>query len=330
MKRSLLLCLCLITGAFSAGQNQNADAGTLGTGAQGGSHIIFGDLTIDESQADNTAPQTYYIILYTEDGRFITRQAITNHGRYRFINLGAGQYDIAVEADNREIGRMSLVVSPRDLADTRRDIALEWHANRAPAGVEYYKRTPANQTLYTKAQDASRAKDDAQAISLFKQIVAADAKDYEAWSELGTAYFKQKKYSDSEKAYQSALEQKPDFLLAMLNIGKVRMSQKQYEGAIEILDRAVKQEPKSVEANYLLGESYLQIKKGSKAVGYLNEAIRLDPLGMAEVHLRLAALYNAAGLKDRAAAEYEQFLSKKPDYAEKEKLQKYIKENKKP
>jgi tetratricopeptide (TPR) repeat protein len=74
---------------------------------------------------------------------------------------------------------------------------------------------------------------------------------------------------------------------------------------------------------------YEQVKKGSKAVVCLNEALKLDPIGMADAHMRLAALYNAAGYKDRAAAEYEQFLSKRPDYPEKEKLLKYIRENKK-
>jgi Tfp pilus assembly protein PilF len=60
----------------------------------------------------------------------------------------------------------------------------------------------------------------------------------------------------------------------------------------------------------------------------LNEALRLDPVGMADAHLRLASLYNAAGYKDRAAHEYEQFLQKKPDYPDRKKLQEYIDANK--
>jgi hypothetical protein len=72
----------------------------------------------------------------------------------------------------------------------------------------------------------------------------------------------------------------------------------------------------------------LQIKKGSKAVGYLYEAIRLDPQGKADVHLRIAALYHGAGLKQKAAVEYEQFLVKRPDYPEKKKLQQYVADNK--
>ncbi|MCA1593187.1 MAG: tetratricopeptide repeat protein [Acidobacteria bacterium] len=118
----------------------------------------------------------------------------------------------------------------------------------------------------------------------------------------------------------------PSFLLAFLNLGRLRMARKDYAGVIEFLSKAVELKPPSADANFLLGECYLQTKKGSKAVGYLNEAARL---GRNDAHLRLAVLYHAVGMKDRAAAEYEQFLSKTPDYPDKKKLQQYIAENKK-
>ena len=86
--------------------------------------------------------------------------------------------------------------------------------------------------------------------------------------------------------------------------------------------------PSSADANYSLGEAYLQTKKGSKAVGYLNEAIKLDPIGRADAHLRLATLYNAAGMKDKAALEYEEFLKKKPNYPDAKKLREYVEANK--
>jgi len=43
----------------------------------------------------------------------------------------------------------------------------------------------------------------------------------------------------------------------------------------------------------------------------------------------LAALYHGAGMKDKAAAEYEAFLKKRPDYKDRKKLQDYIVQNKK-
>jgi tetratricopeptide (TPR) repeat protein len=112
--------------------------------------------------------------------------------------------------------------------------------------------------------------------------------------------------------------------------GKLRMVEKKFEAAVEPLSQAVKLKPTSPEANFFLGEAYLQIKKGSKAVVYLYEALRLDPIGRAEAHLRLATLYNAAGMKDKAAAEYEAFLKKKPDYPDRKKLEQYIAQNKRP
>jgi len=127
-----------------------------------------------------------------------------------------------------------------------------------------------------------------------------------------------------------AIDVHPGFFPALLNLGRVEVAQQQYEVAIEVLLRALKGRPDSADVNYLLGESYLQMKKGSMAVGYLNEAIRLDPAGMAEVHLRLALLYNNAGMKDKAAVEYEAFLKKRPDYKDRKKLEGYISANKKP
>ena len=107
------------------------------------------------------------------------------------------------------------------------------------------------------------------------------------------------------------------------------MIQTKFEKAIDVLTAAVRVKPESADANYFLGEAYLQAKRGSLAVGYFNAALRLAPQGMANVHLRLAALYNGAGMKDKAAAEYEQFLKTKPDYADRKKLEEYISANKK-
>ncbi len=223
--------------------------------------------------------------------------------------------------------------------DVRKDISLEWREKSAykrsekakvvPA-ADIYSRPPANQAQFDKAERAIDKKAYDDAVVLLRQIVGSDPKDFQAWTELGTVYLMLKDAGSAEKAYLRATEAQPSSALAFINLGRLRLMQKNYEGAIEILTPAVKLQPPSAGANYYLGEAYLQIKKGSKAVGYLNEAIRLDPVGMAEAHLRLAALYNGAGLKDKAAEEYEKFLAKRPDYPDKKRLQQYIAEHKKP
>jgi tetratricopeptide (TPR) repeat protein len=296
--------------------------------------ILFGDFKVEGLKAE-PKPEIFHIILSAIDARIEQRQPVSNGGRYRFDNVPNGQYDLIVELEGQEVARLQIVIGELRRTDIRRDITLQWREPApgvAPAGTvsvaELHSRSGANKARFEKAKEAAAKGDTAQAISLYQQIVDEDPKDFVSWTELGTMHFKSGKTGDAEKAYLKAVELKPAFVLALLNLGKLRLSKKDYEGAVAVLERAVQTEPLSADANYYLGEAYLQVKKGSKAVGHLNEAIKLDPVGKADAHLRLAALYNAAGMKDRAADEYEKFLAKKPDYPEKEKLQKYIQDNK--
>jgi cytochrome c-type biogenesis protein CcmH/NrfG len=308
--------------------------------AQGiGGHTVFGDFKVDEAGSKQIRPISFNVILYTLGGRIVTRQTVTNGGRYRFIDVPDGEYNIVVEVENNEVARLRVTVASPVRTDFRQDISMAWREtfvdnkrdnSAAVSVVNTYDREPANATLFENAGVAIKKNNHDQAVGFLRQIVEADPKDFEAWTELGTVLLSQNRIEDAEKAYLGALAERPDYMLALINLGKLRLIQKQFEKAVETLDQAVKTQPQSATANYYLGEAYLQIKKGSKAVIYLREALNLDPVGKAEAHLRLAALYNAAGLKDKAAMEYEDFLKKKPDYPAKKKLEEYITQNKKP
>ena len=302
-----------------------------------GSHILYGDFKVDESQGTADNRLSYEIILYTIGRVAIGRQTVTSNGRYRFNNLPSGVYDLAVESENVEVARIRVeLVSPLPM-DQRQDIslALKSLGNSSPAkpasvSVEdAYTRTPANQKLFEKAQAATDNKKYAEAVGFFNELLKNDPKDFQALTEMGTVYLLEQKLPEAEKAYTSAIAVRPKFFLALMNLGRLRMMEKNFEGAIEPLSTAVTIQPTSADANYRLGESYLQVKKGSKAVGYLYEALKLDPIGRAEAHLRLATLYNAAGMKDKAVIEYEEFLKKKPDHPDAKKFRDYIAANKK-
>lgn len=305
------------------------------TQAQTGGYILYGDVKVDESKATGINRLSYDLILYNLSRQVVARQTVSSNGRYRFNNLQGGIYDLVVELENTEVARMRIELISTISIDLRHDIFLELrspYGSTKPASVsveDYYKRSSANQKLFDKSQAATNNKKYAEAITFLKELLANDPNDFQAWTELGTMYLIDQKASDAEKAYARATEVRPKFFLALMNLGRLRLMQKNFEGAIPVLSTAVDLKPTSAEANYYLGEAYLQVKKGSKAVGYLNEALRLDPIGKAEAHLRLATLYNAAGLKDKAAVEYQEFLKKKPDHPDKKKLEQYITQNKK-
>jgi tetratricopeptide (TPR) repeat protein len=347
MKRHLLLSiltLALFLTVAQAGEQPSGDFNIeVGQDRESmqerhrGENLLFGDFNIEGIEAKGQS-HTFYVVLYTRTGQFVSRQAVTPGGRYRFHSIANGEYLIAVEADGTEVTRISILIQELRRTDVRQDISLKWRdeftAKKSPAAgtisaEEAYNRTPENQQRYEKAATALEKKDQDQAVSLFREVVNSDPKDYISLTQLGSALFLKKQYDEAGQAYKSALELKPSFLPALMNMGKLQMAQKNMDGAVETFTRAVTQHPKSAAANFFLGEAYLQIKKGSKAVGYLYEAIRLDPVGHAEAHLRLATLYNAAGLKDKAVVEYEQFLAKVPDHPSRKTLEKYIKENKK-
>lgn len=307
--------------------------------SQSSTQTLFGDFKVSELGVDaSTQPLSYQLILYADSGVVAARQTISNGGRYRFMNLPNGVFYLAVEHENSEIARFRVeLLRSFYKADFRQDIELEWRKildrngpKAANISVEdNYVRSAENQKRFDKAKGAADAKKNNEAVGLFKNLLTEDQNDFQAWTELGTSYLAQDNLTEAEKAYMEAVRLRPKFLLALLNLGRLRILQKNFDGAIAILTQAVELKPDSAAANYYLGESYLQVRKGSKAVGYLNEALKLDPVGRADAHLRLAALYDGAGLKEKAVIEYEEFLKKKPNYADKKKLEQYIVQNKK-
>ena len=298
---------------------------------------IFGDVRV-VSENNTIVPKEVTLILRRVTDGEVGRQVVSSRGRYRFTSLKEGEYEIVVEVDGKEIGRVSQIrIGGMILSNSphgyQNDLEFRWRSGASQptgAGVisaaDVYARPESTRQLFIKAEEAVAKKKLEQAVTLLKQVVETDKADFQAWTALGTVYFAQEKFSDAEQAYQHGIAMKPDSPRANFNLGRLLSTQRKFEAAIGPLTKAVELQPASGEANMLIGEVYLQLKKGSRAIPYLNEAAKL---GRPDAHLRLGWLYNAAGLKDKAAAEYEEYLKKNPDYPERNKLKEYIQTNKK-
>jgi len=295
--------------------------------AQGG-QTLFGDVKIHGT----SVPPNVMLILYKEGGMEIGRQTISNGTRYRFNNLLRGEYEIVLQSPTNEIGRVRVIISMLSNSPYghQYDLEFEWKPERTTVGTisaaDVYDRPASTRSLFQKAEEAVGKKKYDQATTLLKQVVETDGADFQAWTALGTLYLAQEKFEDAEKAYMQAVQAKPTAPRPQLNLGRARSSLKKFEEAVEPLTKAVELQPDSADAHMLLGECYLQLKKGSKAIPHLNDAARL---GRPEAHLRLGWLYNAAGMKDKAAIEYEEYLKKNPEYQDRNKLKEYISANKK-
>lgn len=319
------LTLALNTAVFAQAASKSSQPGA----ATRRSFTLYGDLKVDESQGGVQTSSMFDVVLYTVGKEVVARQSVDNGGRYRFSNVLNGDYYLAVELDNVEVARLTLTIPANAVEHIRQDLEFRWKgALRSAGGVlsarDTYIRTNQNRTLYDRAMKEVNNRNFSKAVKALRSLVEADPKDFPAWSELGMVYFIQKDLETAENSLLKALEAKPDHVSSLVTLGRVRLARQNNEGAVASLEAALKADPKSAAANYFMGEAYLAMKKGSVAVGYFNEAIKIDPIGMADAHLRLAALYNLAGYKDRAAIEYNEFLKKRPDYPDGQKLRDYI------
>jgi Flp pilus assembly protein TadD len=293
---------------------------------------VTGKVTLDGLGPSDPRPVIYVAAFCY--GRFVSRRQTASDGSYTLDDVPRVGSTVVVEIEGSEAANYQVIPTPASVI--YQDFSVNWSRVRdfkMKAGVvstKYmYVRSDENQRLFDKAISAMAEKKNGKAISLFLEIVTTDPKDFVSLTQLGNLYFLDQKYADAEHSYLKAIEQRPDYIMALINLGKLYLIKKEIDNAIESLIRAVNIEPTSADNQQMLGEAYLMAKKGSKAVIYLNEAIRLAPIEKADVHLSLAALYDAAGLRDKASIEYKLYIEKVPNAKDKDRLERYIKENSK-
>src|SRR5262249_13586796 len=139
-------------------------------------YTLWGDVKVDDSKAENPGPSSLTIILYDQTTKIVGRQTIGSRGRYRFTNLRAGEYDIAIEADGSEITRLRLTVTGTT-SDIRQDFDFEWKekpGRKSSAGIvsaaDFYERSATNKALFDKAHAAVEKKDYATGVKLLTQV----------------------------------------------------------------------------------------------------------------------------------------------------------------
>ncbi len=290
---------------------------------------IFGRVTVTGLEPGAKPPK---VTVTLADGQQ-SRNPVTvgARGNYCFRRSGSSGGTLIVEVGGMEMARRSLPAMGS--AQQREDFEIHVDGGRTqtqPAVVSARFNHPRNEKtvdLYRKAAEAHGEKDVGATIKYLKDITAVDPLDFVAWGQLGSLYFEKGSFDEADAAFRRSLELKPEYTAVWINVGKMRVAQKGLEAAIEIFKHAAELEPKNAKIFRLLGETYLQAKQGTLGVDALNQALKLDPVGMAECHLLIARLYELAGAKPLAAREYKLFLEKVPNYAEKKKLEKYIKDH---
>ncbi len=140
------------------------------------------------------------------------------------------------------------------------------------------------------------------AVEMFKTAArTADPQDKEAQSwclvQLGDELWKNGKYAEAEKVYDEALENFPQFHLALAGKGRARAAQNDFETAVKFLSDALNRVP-NVETAILLGDIYTKQGNFDKAKQQydLVEVIE-QKIGVSNDQKRLALLWADHDLK---------------------------------
>ncbi len=330
--RQIGLTFTLLVGltASAAGQVDEISQAT-GLPIPIGTPVIYGQISISGIGRGERKP-VVFVVLY-DRGIQIDRKQAADTGYYYFLRTPQNGHVLAFEIDGMEIGRAVIVAGMSNRV--RQDISVDWKSLKGTtreivgtvSAKDTFIRNADAEKVLDQALAAFKQKNHDQALKLLKAMLEKDPQDFLAWTLFGAINLAEDKLTESSRALAKALQLRPDFILALITMGELELRQKNFDKAIEVLARAVEVNPQSAQANHLLGEAYLQAKKGSRAVGYLNKAIELAPIEKAEIHLRLAVLYNAAGFKDRAVAEYKAFLAKVKDHPDQKRIEQYIRDN---
>ena len=150
-----------------------------------------------------------------------------------------------------------------------------------------------------------------QAAESFKQVIAADPRNPEAYYNLGTLYLRRNSLNDARLNLEQALKLKPEYpeawnnlgmmaaqagnadeaiqnfekslairpqyATALVNLGNVLRRQKRFDQAEQLLTQALKLEPADPEINYSLGMLYAQQNKIALGEQYLQRAVAARP-----------------------------------------------------
>ena len=329
--RSIILALgfCIAT-ALSAHAQTVADiCGETGGVPWLNSPFVFGKVYLNGFDMASLPKIT--VVLYESSQRDY-RYTIDRSGNYCFRRVSASGGFITVEVEAVEVVRRSLSSGgpPGPVREDFEISPVNPTKPKPPSSISakfVYARNDANQSLFKKAIDAERAQEYKKAIESLTTIVGADPADYVAWAKLCEINYLENNIAEARATCIKSIEAKSDYTPAIVNLGQILLVQSQPAEAVKFLDLATKLDGTYARAYQLLGEAHALSNNPDSAIIVLTEAIRLDPSGMAQSHLLLAALYDAKGEKQRAAAEYEAFLKKKPGHPDKKKFEKYVKDN---
>lgn len=232
-------------------------------------------------------------------------------GRFRFASLQRGYYKVIVnvpgfrpvqqDADLQVVFRAYLVF---ELSSENSGAVALIDVIDARAPVEAREELVRGRTALGKKSYEESVGHLAKAIAVYPDF-------YEAHLLLGTALMDQREWKKAETTFQRAVELKPASAAGTLSLGEVYWRQKRYDEAEKTLLAGLKLDDKSWHGHFTLSRLYWDLGNIAKAGPAIGRTLQLKP-DFAEAHLLAGNILLKINQRERALAEYQEYLKLEP------------------
>jgi choline-sulfatase len=169
--------------------------------------------------------------------------------------------------------------------------------------------------LMTTARERTKNAPDGgftEVVGLLEKVVKADPQVIDGWFSLGNAYLREQRYEEAIGYFKRALELKPDYDLALINMANSYRALGQDEAAVAGYEHYLRIDPKNAWVHYQLGEICLDRDDLACAEGHFAKALEIDPK-VASARNALGALAFKRGDTSTAERQIQAALAEKPD-----------------
>ncbi len=118
-----------------------------------------------------------------------------------------------------------------------------------------------------------------QAIEAYKKVLEFNAGAAGALVNLGTIYYRQRRFAEAEKYYRGAIHADPHYPLAEFNLGNLFDEQGRLKEALGHYSRALDLNPNYADAHFNLALLCERTGDNLKAVNHWRQYLKLDPTG---------------------------------------------------
>jgi tetratricopeptide (TPR) repeat protein len=275
------------------------------------------------------------VLVFGASAPFEAETESDDNGRFRFRNLRAGAYTIAVIISGRGEARQTAEIGP-GTADSSRRVFLtlqfkesdfvfnDMVRRRNSVSTKQLAIPEKAMREYQEARKDLEKHDVESAVKRLEHAVELAPQFADAWNNLGTIAYQTEQYDRAERCFRAALQQDPQAFEPLVNLGGVLINTHKLDEALMYNQDAVLTRPNDALANSQLGLAYFVVDNFDLAVKYLETARRIDPAHFSHPQLVLAEIHLRRGENGAAADALADFLQHHPDFPTADKIRENI------